>query len=120
LRDILEAQVQLICMVYVAMGVLFVALGLPLMARRVPPNHWYGFRVPKTLKPGNERIWYDANAYSGRLMTWGGALTAVGAIALRFDGALSLDSYAYGCMGIMVAALVVVLILSLRYLASLK
>jgi hypothetical protein len=31
-------------------GIGLIAAGYPLMIRRVPPNYWYGFRVPKTLR----------------------------------------------------------------------
>ena len=44
--------------------VLMAALSLPLIARRVPPNQLYGFRVPATY--ADRRVWYAANAASGR------------------------------------------------------
>jgi uncharacterized membrane protein len=105
---------------YVGIGLLYAVLGAPLAARRVPPNGWYGFRVPKTMKPGNERIWYDANAYTGRLMIWAGGVTALGAVALRFVKGLTLDAYSLDCMGVMLAGLAVMLVLCFRYLATLK
>jgi hypothetical protein len=37
-------------------GSLFVALGIPLMRRRVPPNGAYGLRVPATC--ADEQAWY--------------------------------------------------------------
>ena len=43
---------------------LLLALSLPLMYGRVPPNPLYGFRVPRTLR--HPELWYPANAYSGR------------------------------------------------------
>jgi len=45
-------------------GALLVVLGVPMMLRRVPPNAFYGLRVPATFK--DEQVWYDANAASGR------------------------------------------------------
>src|SRR5262245_3787189 len=44
-------------------GLCFILAGLPLYYRKVPPNRWYGFRLPKTL--GDERIWYAANQTAG-------------------------------------------------------
>ncbi len=46
------------------MGTLFIALAVPLIRRRIPPNHWYGLRVPATF--ADERVWYEANARAGR------------------------------------------------------
>src|SRR4051812_47937610 len=42
------------------------AVCVPLIRRRVPPNAAYGFRTPKTLS--NDRVWYEANAVSGRYL----------------------------------------------------
>jgi hypothetical protein len=47
----------------VALGGLFIALGLPMAMRWVPRNRWYGLRVPQTLE--DDRMWYPANARSG-------------------------------------------------------
>lgn len=49
--------------VFVATGVLLVALAVPLIRRRVRPNGLYGFRTPSTLN--DERIWYEVNAATG-------------------------------------------------------
>jgi len=45
-------------------GVVFVGISIPLILEKIPPNHWYGIRVRKTL--ANKGIWYKANKYSGR------------------------------------------------------
>lgn len=45
-------------------AILFIALSLPLILRKVPPNNWYGVRVKKTLE--NEDVWYEANACFGK------------------------------------------------------
>jgi uncharacterized membrane protein len=53
-----------------------IALGLPLWLRTVPPNGWYGLRVPAT--EGDEAVWYEANAACGRdFVLLGVALTGV-------------------------------------------
>jgi hypothetical protein len=36
-------------LVFPALGLLLIALGRPMAARRVRPNRWYGPRVPATL-----------------------------------------------------------------------
>jgi uncharacterized membrane protein len=59
-----------------AAGVLLMAVAVPLMLRRVPPNGWYGVRLPATL--ADRAVWYDANARSGRdLFVLGGLFTAL-------------------------------------------
>jgi uncharacterized membrane protein len=62
-------------------GLLLVALSVPMMLGKVPPNPLYGFRTSKTLS--DERIWYEANRQSGKAGIVAGVLmvllTAVGA-----------------------------------------
>ncbi len=61
------------------MGVLFIALAVPLIRRRIPPNHWYGLRVPATF--ADERVWYEANARAGReLLALGVLIIALGTL----------------------------------------
>jgi uncharacterized membrane protein len=60
---------------FVASGLLVIVFGVPLWMRRVPPNGFYGLRVPATFK--DEQVWYDANAASGRdLVVFGLAIIA--------------------------------------------
>lgn len=47
-----------------AIGPILILLSIPLVLRWVPPNRFFGLRVPATLR--NESVWYDANALSGR------------------------------------------------------
>ena len=47
----------------VALSALFVGIAIPLVLRRIPPNRWYGLRVPATLT--DERVWYEANVVAG-------------------------------------------------------
>lgn len=49
---------------FIAVGSLFIGLAVPLIKRRIPPNHLYGFRTAATL--ASEEVWYAANEYSGR------------------------------------------------------
>jgi len=63
----------------VVVGLLIVALAVPLARRSVPPNRWYGIRLPSTL--ADEDLWYAANARAGRDMMIVGALVTVLALA---------------------------------------
>ena len=44
-------------------GAIFILLSIPFILQLVPPNHWSGFRVEKTLS--DERVWYAANRVMG-------------------------------------------------------
>ena len=70
--------------VFVAVSVFSAALAVPLARRRVPPNGTYGFRVPATL--ADDVVWYEVNAWSGRVGVGLGivlALLAVGLTGVR-------------------------------------
>jgi hypothetical protein len=47
-----------------AIGPVLVSFSIPLMFRWIPPNRFFGLRVPSTLR--NTSVWYDANALSAR------------------------------------------------------
>ncbi|MFA5164570.1 MAG: SdpI family protein [Candidatus Omnitrophota bacterium] len=61
------------------MGLLFIALGIPLAKRKIPMNYWYGFRLPKAFK--SPELWYEINAYGGRQMVIWSVPVLVTAIA---------------------------------------
>ncbi len=93
---------------------------IPLIQRRIKPNPWYGFRVPKTLR--DERIWYQANAYSGVLLFLSGAITTAAAITLvplAWLFRLGPEGYILACTAVMVGSLLWTLVLSFRYLRKL-
>jgi hypothetical protein len=49
-----------------ALGIVLILSSIPLMLRWVPPNRFFGFRIPVTLR--DTSIWYDANALCARHM----------------------------------------------------
>ena len=104
---------------FVGMGLLIVGLSVPMILRRVKPSPWYGFRTPKTL--ADEGIWYEANAYSGRLLLVLGTIWAVGAVVLRYVPGIGTDlaTYSTVCGVMLMVGLLAVVILSLWYLRSL-
>jgi uncharacterized membrane protein len=67
--------------VHIAAGALIVALSIPLILRKVPPNHAYGVRIPKAFE--SERNWYDINAYGGKLLLVFGIVLIVYGIVMR-------------------------------------
>jgi hypothetical protein len=67
------------------LGIVFVAIGVPLAQRRVARNKWYGVRFGATLR--DDEIWYEVNERGGRhFIVLGGSLIAVGLIGLFFTG----------------------------------
>ena len=103
---------------YVIFGALLAVLSVPLLLDKVPPNGWYGFRVPSTLY--NADLWYKVNRYMARWMLLSGIITVAGAVALFFVPGLSVDAYAWLCLLVFSAAFVPGLVLSFRYLRRLQ
>lgn len=64
---------QLICVIHGGVAALMAGLGYPLWRNLVPPNRWYGFRTPATLR--DERIWYPVNQATGGWLLLTGAVT---------------------------------------------
>ena len=64
------------------LSLLFIGISIPLIQHRVPPNHWYGLRIPAT--HADERVWYAANARLGKEMLALGVLLALMGLVLFF------------------------------------
>ncbi len=77
----MSAQMWLF-VISVFLSVLLVGLSIPLIRRRIPPNHWYGLRVSATF--ADEYVWYEANAVAGEaLLKAGIAIFGVSLLLLR-------------------------------------
>lgn len=85
--------------VFPVLGLLLIALGWPLAARRVRPNRWYGLRLPATF--AQEQVWYDANAVAGRDLMLLGAVLVLLAVGLPRVAWLPRESYAGVCAGVL-------------------
>lgn len=64
----------------VGISLVLVAVSIPMLLRRVPPNPVYGLRVPATY--ADEWVWFEANARFGRDLLLQGVALAVLAVAL--------------------------------------
>ena len=71
-------------LVFVAVGIIFAALGVPLLRGRVRPNFWYGCRTRKTLS--DEKVWYAVNRVTGRDLIVGGACIFAAALVALAAG----------------------------------
>src|SRR6186997_1123438 len=92
-------------------GLVFVALAIPLIRRRVPPNSLYGLRVPATF--ADEGVWYEANARSGRDLLRLGLVLIVLALVLPVTG-IAVDVYALAWSAVTVVGTLVVAITGWR------
>ena len=110
-----DRPVILMLVLYISVGLLISGLSLPLMWRKIPPNHWYGFRVRQTLE--NADVWYAANEFSAKRLLWLGIATVVAAVTLFFL-TTRIDVYAMSLATVLLVGLGVSLIQSFRYLRT--
>lgn len=104
--------------VYVGGGLGLALISLPLLAQKIKPNPFYGFRVPQTL--ASPELWYPTNRYFARLQLVVGMLFAVIALGLYFWPGISVDAYALGCLVAFLFLFIPALVQSWRYMKSLK
>jgi len=103
---------------FTAAGLLAACLGLPLMLRRIPPNRFYGFRTPATLR--DPEIWYPANAFAGRLLlVWGILCALVAGFAYLWPG-IEKPIYVALNFGAIVGGALVMVLACLRALGGIK
>ena len=77
-------KATLYSLLFGGVGLLFIALSIPLIKERVPPNSSYGFRTAKSLS--DPKIWYAINKISGYDLLLAGALITLGSVAMLFLG----------------------------------
>jgi uncharacterized membrane protein len=84
-----------------------VALAIPMILKKIPRNHFYGFRTPYTMS--SDQVWYRANRIGGiALLVAGGFWLAMGLLipnvtgpsreALRLVGFLGAGSAILSCI----------------------
>lgn len=72
-------------------GVLFILLSIPLVAKKVPMNSLYGFRISKAFE--SEGNWYKVNRYGGRqLIRWSILLIVIGILHFIFPATSATSS----------------------------
>ncbi len=70
-----KQEQQLGLITFLAAGLIFIAISIPLIYEKIGPNQLYGFRTRKTLS--NKEIWYKANKYMGKDLAILGGLIVV-------------------------------------------
>jgi hypothetical protein len=109
---------EILLALYAIGGLVLAGLSVPLILQKIPPNGWYGFRIPSTLT--NPALWYKVNAYSGRRFLVVGLGTAVGTIILYFVTSPNVDEYAMSTLGLFLALFLWAIITSFLYLSSIR
>jgi hypothetical protein len=104
-------------LLFIACGAALIAMSVPLVLGRVPPNQLYGFRVRRTL--AQPEIWYPANRYSGQLGAALGLILIVAAVGLYCVPGIGLEMFAWSFLAVTGVGLALLLGLSFRYLRSL-
>lgn len=105
----LRENVARMTVLFTLTGLLLIALALPLMRRAVRPNALYRLRVAATF--ADERVWYDANAATGRDFTILGVVQV--ALALFVRG-VSENVYVAVNVGLLLAGVIAVAIIGTR------
>ena len=103
---------------YLVGGVILMALSIPLIRGRIPPNGLYGFRVKKTL--AEPRIWYPVNTYAGKWLLVIGVWVIFAALTLRGVAHISLEAYALGVLAVVIVLLITSLGMVVRYMNSIR
>jgi uncharacterized membrane protein len=103
---------------FTLMAVLSIVISIPLIAKKVKPNPYYGYRVRKTLE--NPEIWYPANQYLGWLLLISSLIFLVASILLYFVPGITLDGYAIGCMLAFIVPFAIGMAQSIHYLKNLS
>jgi hypothetical protein len=107
-----------IAILHVIVGLLVIAVSVPLVRKKVKMNPWYGIKIPEAFK--SEERWYEINQYGGRLMLWWGlSIVLVAGFGLVLQERYWI-TYNFSALGIIVAGLGVVVALILRYAARTK
>jgi len=96
---------------------LFALVSLPLVFRKVPRNSFYGYRTRATL--GSDFVWYEANAYFGRLFLIASVVTCVAAVFLYRSGALEPGTYLRASVALLIAPVLLAALLTSRYVRTL-
>jgi uncharacterized membrane protein len=108
---------QTLMLMYVVMSLILVLLAIPLWFEKIPPNGLYGFRIRKTME--NEKIWYAVNRYFAPWLVAVGLGVALSAVLLALIPGISLDAYALGVLGVLVAISVMGLVATIRFMKKL-
>jgi len=108
----------ILLLVFLVMSLVMALISIPLIARRVEPNLFYGFRVRRTL--GNREVWFDVNEYFAWRLLVIGAVEALASIGFYAVPGISADAYALSVLAIFTVAFMMAMTQTVRYMNSLE
>ena len=102
---------------FLTTGAVLIALSIPLILQRIPPNQWYGFRVPATLD--DPEIWYLVNVYAAWRTLLLGVLQIIVSIALYVASGIAVSVYGFIVVAFVAFGLIIILVQSFSYIGRL-
>lgn len=109
---------QSLFVIYVVGGILLALLSLPLIAGKVKPNPFYGFRIRATLESPD--LWYATNKFFAQRQLVVALIEVITAVALYFLPGISIDTYALSVLVVFLVAFAIAIFQSWQYLKSLR
>jgi len=109
---------QALLFTYIGGGLLLALLSLPLIAGKIKPNPYYGFRMPLTLD--HPKIWYATNKYFAKRQLVVALIEIIAAIGLYFWPSITVDTYALSVLGVFVLTFSAAFVQGWRYMKTLK
>lgn len=109
---------QALFLMYLISGILLALLSLPLLAGRIKPNAFYGFRVKTTLE--NIETWYAVNKFFAQRQLGVALVEIIATLGFYFWPNISVDGYALSVLAAFVIAFSIAFRQSWRYLNSLN
>jgi len=104
--------------IYAGGGLLLALISLPLIAGKVKPNPYYGFRVPQTLD--NPEIWYATNKFFAKRQLVVALIMVIAAAGLYFWPNITVDAYALSVLAVFVIAFSIAFIQGWGYMKTLQ
>ena len=109
---------QSLLVTHIAGGIALALLALPLLAGKVKPNLFYGFRIPATLQ--NPVVWYAANKFFAKRLLVVALVEVIAAVGLYFPRNMNTDRYRRSVFGVFIVPVVIAVLQSLRYIKSIN
>lgn len=103
---------------YLVGGIVLSLASLPLIAKKIKPNPFYGFRVPATLN--NPGLWYAVNQFFGRRLLAVALAVIFASVIFYLWPRIGVDAYALSVLGVFVAAFGIALYQGWKYIKALS
>lgn len=99
---------ELLLAIFAGGSLLLSGFSIPMIRNKVPPNLFYGVRIPRTF--ADEAVWYAVNRFAGKRLLIVGLVSAALAIGLYFIPGITIDSYAWIFSGVFLVLFAIVVI----------